>query len=311
MFRANAAGLAARHPALVSPGALSDFDARLPVDLFQLEREAPALLRDMPDSALPTLISITCPCTAGSAAGRGQGAADSVGRVFLSAVTITGLVLEEYHRRGLAQPGFAGCGWVFETSPLRDGDTRPVVRELDTIHIYTMGLRAVDDAARRGSAAHRFTLMYSNMGTEEAWASFPGRGWVAPHTPLATILRPGELVQRFSPRKRGPASRPRRQKLDSVRRQLAAVYSPEEAERLLAGPEPHPVCLPNLRGTEESSTWEGKERSHSDFVTESIGKAARTKALREWWWRRRQAAPPFAASCPWAWMFASSPGSCA
>ena len=201
VFRANIPAVCAGYG--ISREALESFDLSLPQDVLHLEAAAPAILQSMTDSQLPTLVAMTAPCTAGSAAGRGEGPGAAAGQVFLSCLAIVGHIFDEYAARGLSQPGSAPCGWLFETSPLRDADDRPGVRSLDRLYTTAMGQRAVDDAGCKGSTAHRSTQMYTNLGTATDWPSIHKRGVRMPYTPIHQILRPGEYMQVWDVRNHG------------------------------------------------------------------------------------------------------------
>ena len=179
---------------------------------MELERTIANILRELKDDELPTLFNITTPCVEGSYAGPGNGACASRGRVFLAGLAVIGRVIDEYKRRGVLPPhgnaSFAPCGWLFETAPLRHGDTRPGVEELRLLYGTTMGAAAVDDAAFKGSAAHRSTQMYTNLGAADDWVDISTRGQREPRVPLERILRPGEYLQRWDESKLGPARPP-------------------------------------------------------------------------------------------------------
>ena len=92
--------------------------------------------------------------------------------------------------------------------PLRHGDVRAGVEELRLLYGTTMGAAAVDDAAFKGSAAHRSTQMYTNLGAAEDWVDISARGQREPRVPLERILRPGEYLQVWDESKLGPARPP-------------------------------------------------------------------------------------------------------
>ena len=196
VLRANLGTLRGRYEGcLPAADVLDRFTERLPADLLELERVIPDVLRNLQDDELPTLFNITAPCVEGSFAGPGNGACASRGQVFLAGLAVIGHVIDEYRRRGLTAPqgscAFAPCGWLFETAPIRPSDGRPAVCELRTLYGMTMGAPAVDDAAFRGSAAHRSTQMYTNLGAAEDWPDISTRGAREPLIPLEEVLRPG------------------------------------------------------------------------------------------------------------------------
>ena len=213
VLRANLPYIRQDFPASVpAPEVLACFGERLPTDLLELERTIANILRELKDDELPTLFNITAPCVEGSYAGPGNGACASRGRVFLAGLAVIGRVIDEYKRRGVLPPHgnapFAPCGWLFETAPLRHGDARPGVEELRLLYGTTMGAAAVDDAAFKGSAAHRSTQMYTNLGAADDWVDISTRGQREPRVPLERILRPGEYLQRWDESKLGPARPP-------------------------------------------------------------------------------------------------------
>ena len=201
VFRANIAALCASYA--INPLTLKAFDHALPSDVVAMAETVRDTLRTVRDEDLPTLIAMTAPCTAGSAAGRGEGPDAAAGRVFLSCLQIVGHVIDEYEARGLTCEDFAPVGWIFETSPLRDSDTRPGVRSLDFLYTASMGAAAVDNAGHKGSTAHRSTQMYSNLGAAADWPSMASRGSRMPFTPMHHILRPGEYLQIWDISKHG------------------------------------------------------------------------------------------------------------
>ena len=95
-----------------------------------------------------------------------------------------------------------------------------------------------------------------------------------------------------------PLDRPDSQKhpdqekrMASVRAMLEKVYSQEEADRLLTGPEPSQVRLPNLRSVHEHTQWyDGTVVSNEDFVTQEVRTLVESGRLAEWHWP--EGAPP-------------------
>ena len=184
-----------------SSSSLQTFQEALPQDLFKLRANIAEILSNTPSDQLPTLIIITAPCTEGSQAGMGLGPSTRKGQVFLAGLEVVGSVLDEYRHRNLApQHGdtrFAPCGWLFETAPLQSTDDRPGVQELRHIYSITMGEKALDNAALKGSASHRNTEMYTNLGCRSDWHSISSRGRQEPITPLHSILWEGEFMQKW------------------------------------------------------------------------------------------------------------------
>lgn len=193
VFRANAADLCARYA--INPRTLKAFDNTFPADVVTMADTIHDTLKATDDADMPTLIAMTAPCTAGSAAGLGEGPESPAGQVFLSCLKIVGSVIDEYTARGRAGLGFAPVGWIFETSPLRDSDQRPGVRSLDFLYSASMGTAAIDNAGHKGSTAHRSTQMYSNLGAAADWPSLAVRGARMPYIPMHNLLRPGEYLQ--------------------------------------------------------------------------------------------------------------------
>ena len=193
-------------PTQISDATFAAFDNNIPQDLFIAARSAMLWLQAQRD--LPTLASITAPCVGGSVAGAGKGAGTPVGAVFLPALTIVGFVMEEYKARALLRPGSAPCGWFLETTEIKQSDRRPAVLELDEAYATALGDKAVDNAAWRGSTAHRRAQVYTNIGQAQDWPAMSAAPPIAPFIPLQDILRHGERVQFWQPRFHGPAQPP-------------------------------------------------------------------------------------------------------
>ena len=206
ILKANVPVLAAQFPHQVSETAFTAFDEGIAQDLFLAARSVMHWLQSQQD--LPTLMSITAPCVGGSVAGAGRGAGTPVGAVFLPALTIVGCVMEEYRARGLLQPGHAPCGWFLETTEIKPSDHRPAVLELEAAYSAALGVKAVDNAAWRGSTAHRRAQVYTNIGSAADWPAIANRPPIAPFVPLQDILRIGERVQIWQPKIHGPAQFP-------------------------------------------------------------------------------------------------------
>ena len=206
VLKANVPVLRHTFPNQTSDATFAAFDESVPQDLFIAARSAMLWLQEQTE--LPTLASITAPCVGGSVAGAGRGAGTPVGAVFLPALTIVGFIMEEYKARGQLVPGTAPCGWFLETTEIKPSDHRPAVLELEEAYATALGDKAVDNAAWRGSTAHRRAQVYTNIGLAQDWPTMSAQPPIAPFIPLQDILRHGERVQTWQPSYHGPAQPP-------------------------------------------------------------------------------------------------------
>ena len=188
------------------------FDSRLPQNLLDWGSDADTYerLRSMPDEHLPDIISITTPCTEGSAAGMGKGMTTPKGFLALHAIRITRCVIVELNRRrtiaGLPLD-FAPLGWIFETSPIKSARNSNLSHLDDTLALC-LGQKAIDNDGAKGATAIRWTQMYTNMGRSSDWPSISSRSRRLPMIPLRSILRSNEIVQTWNSDRHGPASWP-------------------------------------------------------------------------------------------------------
>lgn len=176
----------------------SEFDTAFPEDVFDAADLAEVLFRDMP--RLPTLLSLSPPCTGGSGAGPGHGLRRGEGTAVFQALRIMAALFREYERRGLWVRGQtdAPFGFLWETAPVVGGEDRPAAEELQLVYLRTMGPARRDDAARRGSVCRRFTQLHTNLGAAEDWQT-PSTQWQCPLPTLKSLLRTGEQLQIVKP----------------------------------------------------------------------------------------------------------------
>ena len=72
---------------------------------------------------------------------------------------------------------------------------------------------------------------------------------------------------------------------DRVKRMMAKLMSPEEAEKMLCQPTPPRVHFPNLKSCYETCTWEdGSTSSNTDFMDETIASNLKRGMIAEWPW---------------------------
>lgn len=178
----------------------------LPSDLFVLARQARDILSSLPDDKLPNYITSSVPCTESSKAGKGGAGHTEKGKLYLGVLAVIWAAEQEYQTRGLAVPGRASVGWIYETSPT--SDRRPAIAELRSQLQILLGEPALVDQARTGGTSRRKTELYSNLGRSDTWSSMGESFWMMPEVPLTDLLRKGEMLQPWDERFHGPAEWP-------------------------------------------------------------------------------------------------------
>lgn len=194
ILRRNLDRLIKRFSSQVFADTFEEFDTVFPEDVFDAAELAAVLFEDM--QHLPTLLSLSPPCTGGSGAGPGHGLRRGEGTAVYQAMRIMAALLLEYERRGLWSKGQAEApfGFLWETAPVVGGEDRPAAEELQLVYLRTMGAARLDDAAKRGSVCRRITQLHTNLGAAADWPAPPTQ-WQRPLLPLESLLRPGEQVQ--------------------------------------------------------------------------------------------------------------------